>query len=288
MRLVTFSDARGTRIGRLEGERVVDLADGAPELPRELRALLAAGPLALGRAATAAGASLPLAGLRLEAPIPRPGKILAVGLNYRAHAAERGSEPPLVPVIFNKQSTSVAGPFDAIHRPRASEALDYEGELGFVIGRVCRHVPRARAFEVIAGFVVVNDVSVRDWQARSPTLTMGKSCDTHCPFGPALVTPDEIGDPLALGLRTWVNGALRQDASTKDMIFGPAELVEHLSAAFTLEPGDLVSTGTPAGVAAAAKPPRWLVPGDVVRVEIERVGAIENRVVTEPPGTLRL
>jgi 2-keto-4-pentenoate hydratase/2-oxohepta-3-ene-1,7-dioic acid hydratase in catechol pathway len=282
MRLVTFSDERGRRIGRLQGERVVDLADAAPELPRDLAALLAAGPAALARAASASGAALPLAALRLEAPVPRPGKILAVGLNYRAHAAETGREPPAVPVIFNKQTTSVAGPFDAIHRPRASEALDYEGELGFVIGRRCRHVPRARAADVIAGWVVVNDVSVRDWQARSPTMTMGKSFDTHCPFGPALVTPDEVADPLALRLRTWVNGELRQDATTKDLIFDPAALIEHLSTAFTLEPGDLVSTGTPAGVAVAMKPPRWLVPGDVVRVEIEGVGAIENRIVAEP------
>jgi 2-keto-4-pentenoate hydratase/2-oxohepta-3-ene-1,7-dioic acid hydratase in catechol pathway len=288
MRLVTFSDARGRRIGRLEGERVVDLADAAPELPRELAALLAAGPLALGRAGTASGATLALAGLCLEAPVPRPGKILAVGLNYRAHAAERDREPPAVPVIFNKQTTTVVGPFDPIHLPRASDALDYEGELGFVIGRRCRHVPRARAAEVIAGWVVVNDVSVRDWQSRSPTLTMGKSFDTHCPFGPALVTSDEIPDPLALRLRTWVNGELRQDAKTADLIFDPAVLIEHLSTAFTLEPGDLVSTGTPAGVAAAMKPPRWLAPGDVVRVEIEGVGAIENRVVPEPPDTPRL
>jgi len=279
MRLMTFSDARGTRIGRLEGERVVDLADAAPELPRELRALLAAGPLALGRAATATGASLPLAGLRLEAPIPRPGKILAVGLNYRAHAAETGREPPPVPVIFNKQTTSVIGPSDAIHRPRASEALDYEGELGFVIGRSCRHVPRARAAEAIAGFVVVNDVTVRDWQARSPTMTMGKSFDTHCPFGPALVTLDEVGDPLALRLRTWVNGELRQDASTKDLIFDPAALVEHLSTAFTLEPGDLISTGTPAGVGLGKKPPVYLSAGDRVELGIEGLGEQANEVV---------
>jgi 2-keto-4-pentenoate hydratase/2-oxohepta-3-ene-1,7-dioic acid hydratase in catechol pathway len=287
MRLVTFSDGRGARLGRLEGERVLDLAEAAPELPREMRALLAAGAPALARAAGASGAALPLAQVRLEAPL-RPGKILAVGLNYRAHAAETGREPPAVPVIFNKQTTSVAGPFDAIQRPRASQALDYEGELGFVIGRTCRHVPRERAAEVIAGFVVVNDVSVRDWQARSPTMTMGKSFDTHCPFGPALVTPDEAGDPLALRVRTWVNGELRQDASTKDLIFDPAALIEHLSTAFTLEPGDLVSTGTPAGVAAAMKPPRWLVPGDVVRVEIEGVGAIENRVLDEPADTANL
>src|SRR5262245_49654474 len=163
MRLVTFSDASGTRIGRLDAEGVIDLAEAAPELPRELAALLAAGPLALGRASVASGPSLALTSVRLEAPVPRPGKILAVGLNYRDHVAETGRELPSVPVIFNKQSTSALGPFADIHRPRASTRLDYEGELGFVIGRRCRHVPRARAHEVIAGFVVVNDVTVRDW-----------------------------------------------------------------------------------------------------------------------------
>jgi len=288
VRLVTFSDGRGTRIGRLEGDEVIDLAAAAPELPRDLAGLLAAGPLALGRASSAESTRLPLEGLRLAAPIPRPGKILAVGLNYRDHVAETGRELPKVPVIFNKQSTAATGPFDPVHCPRASDKLDYEGELGFVIGRVCRHVPRARAAEVIAGWVVVNDVSVRDWQGRSPTMTMGKSFDTHCPFGPALVSSDEVGDPLGLSLRTWVNGELRQSASTKDLIFDPFTLIEHLSTAFTLEPGDLISTGTPAGVALAMKPPRWLVPGDVVRVEVERVGAIENRVIAEPADTDRI
>ncbi|MEN8161624.1 MAG: fumarylacetoacetate hydrolase family protein [Myxococcota bacterium] len=285
MRIVTFTDAAGTRIGRLEDEAVVDLAAAASELPRGLVALLAAGPLALGRASSADGPRLPVADLALEAPVPRPGKILAVGLNYRDHAAETGRDPPPVPVIFNKQTTAANGPYAPVHLPRASSALDYEGELGVVIGRRCRHVPRDRASEVIAGYVVVDDVTVRDWQARSPTMTMGKSFDTHCPFGPALVTPDEVGDPLGLSLRTWVNGELRQSASTKDLIFDPFVLIEHLSTAFTLEPGDLISTGTPAGVAAAMKPPRWLVPGDVVRVEIEGLGVIENHVIPEPDDT---
>jgi 2-keto-4-pentenoate hydratase/2-oxohepta-3-ene-1,7-dioic acid hydratase in catechol pathway len=285
MRVATFTDAAGTRIGRLEGEEVVDLAVAAPELPRDLIGLLAAGLLAIGRASSAEGPRLPLTTLRLEAPVPRPGKILAVGLNYRDHIAETGREPPKVPVIFNKQTTATVGSDAPVHLPRASTALDYEGELGVVIGRRCRHVPRDRAGEVIAGYVVVNDVTVRDWQARSPTMTMGKSFDTHCPFGPALVTPDEVADPLALSLRTWVNGELRQSASTKDLIFDPFVLIEHLSTAFTLEPGDLISTGTPAGVAAAMKPPRWLVAGDVVRVEIEGVGTIENRVIREPDDT---
>jgi 2-keto-4-pentenoate hydratase/2-oxohepta-3-ene-1,7-dioic acid hydratase in catechol pathway len=191
-------------------------------------------------------------------------------------------ERPGVPVFFNKQTTCVVGPGDDVHLPRVSSLLDYEGELGFVIGRRCRHVPRDRAAEVIAGYVVVNDVSVRDWQLRTPTMTMGKSFDTHGPMGPWLVTPDEVGDPHALELRTWVNGELRQHSNTRQLIFDCFAQVEHLSTAFTLEPGDVVTTGTPSGVGGAMQPPRFLVVGDVVRVEIERVGRIENRVVAEP------
>ncbi len=285
MRLVTFTHAGSTRVGRLEGDVVVDLGDSG--LPRKLRRLLAAGAEALASAARATGPRLALADVRLRAPIPNPRKVLAVGLNYADHIAETGREAPKVPVIFNKQVTAVTGPAADIHRPRASRALDYEGELGFVVGRRCRHVPRERAYEVIAGYVVVNDFTIRDWQGRSPTMTMGKSWDTHCPFGPALVTPDEV-DPANLELRTWVNGELRQHSNTKHLIFDCAALVEHLSTAFTLEPGDLVSTGTPSGVALAMQPPKWLVPGDVVRVEIEGLGALENHVIEEPRDTARL
>jgi 2-keto-4-pentenoate hydratase/2-oxohepta-3-ene-1,7-dioic acid hydratase in catechol pathway len=196
--------------------------------------------------------------------------------------AEAGLERPAVPTVFNKQSTCVAGPRDPVHMPRVSSALDYEGELGFAIGRRCRHVPRARAHEVIAGYLVVNDVTVRDWQFRTPTWTMGKSFDTHGPLGPWLTTPDEVGDPHGLRLRTWVNGELRQDSSTKQLIFDCFALVEHLSTAFTLEPGDVVTTGTPGGVGIAMKPPRLLRVGDVVRVEIDGLGVLENEVVPEP------
>jgi 2-keto-4-pentenoate hydratase/2-oxohepta-3-ene-1,7-dioic acid hydratase in catechol pathway len=223
--------------------------------------------------------------VRLEAPILRPPKILGIGLNYAAHAAETGLDAPLVPTVFNKQSTAVTGPYDPIHLPRVSGKLDYEGELGFVVGRRCRHVPRDRAAEVIAGYLVVNDVSVRDWQRRSPTMTMGKSFDTHCPLGPWLTTPDEIADPHSLGLRTWVDGELRQDSSTKDLIYDCFALVEFLSTAFTLEPGDVISTGTPAGVGIGTKPPRFLQAGDVVRIEIEGLGQIENPVIPEPEDT---
>jgi 2-keto-4-pentenoate hydratase/2-oxohepta-3-ene-1,7-dioic acid hydratase in catechol pathway len=163
--------------------------------------------------------------------------------------------------------------------------LDYEGELAFVIGRRCRHVPKARAREVIAGYTVCNDVSVRDWQMRVRTMTMGKSFDTHGPLGPWIVTSDELEDPHTLGLRTWVNGELRQDSNTKELIFDCFDLVEHLSTAFTLEPGDVISTGTPSGVGIAKKPPLLLVAGDVVKIEIEGIGTIENPVIDEPEDT---
>ncbi len=287
MRVATFSHRGAARLGVVDGDGVLDLAVAAPSLPRDMLGFLAAGAPALDAARAAAGrpgARLPLADVRLHAPVPRPGKFLAIGLNYADHVAESGMERPAVPVFFNKQTTCVVGPEDDVHLPRASSLLDYEGELGFVIGRRCRHVPRERAAEVIAGYVVVNDVSVRDWQLRTPTMTMGKSFDTHGPMGPWLVTPDEVGDPHALELRTWVNGELRQHSSTRQLIFDCFAQVEHLSTAFTLEPGDVVTTGTPSGVGGAMRPPRFLVEGDVVRVEVERVGRIENRVVVEPVG----
>jgi 2-keto-4-pentenoate hydratase/2-oxohepta-3-ene-1,7-dioic acid hydratase in catechol pathway len=279
MRLVSFTHQGALRWGRLEGDAIVDLAGGA--LPGSVLALLEAGEAALAAARAASGPRVALASVKLHAPVLRPPKILGIGLNYADHARETNQKTPEVPLVFNKQVTAVSGPFDPIVRPRVSQHLDYEGELGFVIGRRCRHVPRAEARRVIAGFVVVNDVSVRDWQRRTPTMTMGKSFDTHCPFGPALVTADEIADEGRLEISTWVNGERRQHSRTDQLIFDCAALIEHLSTAFTLEPGDLVTTGTPAGVAVAMTPPRWLVPGDVVRVAIEGLGAIENRVVDE-------
>jgi 2-keto-4-pentenoate hydratase/2-oxohepta-3-ene-1,7-dioic acid hydratase in catechol pathway len=279
MRLVSFTHEEQRRWGRTEGDAVVDLT--AAGIAPTVLALLEAGEPALVAARRASGASLALASVKLSAPVLRPPKILGIGLNYADHARETNQKTPEVPLVFNKQVTATAGPYDAIVRPRVSHDLDYEGELGFVIGKRCRHVPRASAREVIAGFVVVNDVSVRDWQRRTPTMTMGKSFDTHCPFGPALVTRDEVRDEGALAISTWVNGERRQHSNTNQLIFDCAALIAHLSTAFTLEPGDLISTGTPAGVAVAMNPPKWLVPGDVVRVEIEGLGAIENRVTDE-------
>jgi 2-keto-4-pentenoate hydratase/2-oxohepta-3-ene-1,7-dioic acid hydratase in catechol pathway len=290
MRLCTFSHAGATSFGLVLDDGVVDLAAAAPELPREMIELLAAGDAALRRAREAAARAprLPLDAVRLGPPILRPPKFLAIGLNYADHVAESGLEAPKLPTVFNKQSTCVAGPHDPIHMPRVSKALDYEGELGFVVGRRCRHVPRERASEVIAGYLVVNDVSVRDWQLRVPTWTMGKSFDTHGPIGPWLTTPDEVGDPHGLRVRTWVNGELRQDSNTKHLIFDCFAIVEHLSTAFTLEPGDVVATGTPGGVGIAMKPPRLLQVGDVVRVDVTGLGTLENAVVDEPASTVQL
>jgi 2-keto-4-pentenoate hydratase/2-oxohepta-3-ene-1,7-dioic acid hydratase in catechol pathway len=279
VRFVSFTHQDTLRWGRLEGDAIVDLS-GAGVAPSVL-ALLEAGRAALATAQRASGPRIARADVKLHAPVLRPPKILGIGLNYADHARETNQKTPEAPLVFNKQVTATSGPFDAIVRPRVSQHLDYEGELGFVIGARCRHVPRARARDVIAGFVVVNDVSVRDWQRRTPTMTMGKSFDTHCPFGPALVTADEVANEGALEISTWVNGERRQHSNTNQLIFDCAALIEHLSTAFTLEPGDLVSTGTPAGVAVAMNPPKWLVPGDVVRVEIAGLGAIENRVVDE-------
>jgi 2-keto-4-pentenoate hydratase/2-oxohepta-3-ene-1,7-dioic acid hydratase in catechol pathway len=221
--------------------------------------------------------------------VPRPPKFLAIGLNYADHRAESKTivsvEQSPHQLWFNKQSTCVIGHRQPIHVPRASSVVDYEGELAFVVGRRCRHVPAGRAREVIAGYTVVDDVSVRDWQRNTPTMTMGKSFDTHGPTGPWMVTADEVPDPHRLRLRTWVNGELRQDASTSDMIFNCWQMVEHLSMAFTLEPGDVISTGTPAGVGIARQPPALLKAGDTVRIEVEGVGVLENPVIDEPADT---
>ena len=192
-------------------------------------------------------------------------------------------ETPVVPMIFNKQSLSATGPYEDIHDPKVSEMLDFEGELTFVIGKKCRHVPKEKAHEVIAGYTIANDLSVRDWQLRVPTFTIGKSFDTHCPFGPAIVTPDEISDPHNLDLITEVNGEQRQSSNTKNLIFNCFDLVEHLSTAFTLEPGDLVLTGTPGGVGVIEG--KFLKKGDVIKISISELGHIENKVVDEPVST---
>jgi 2-keto-4-pentenoate hydratase/2-oxohepta-3-ene-1,7-dioic acid hydratase in catechol pathway len=224
--------------------------------------------------------------VRLEALVPRPGKVLAIGMNYGDHIRETGRAAPEHQVWFAKQATCIVGPNDAIRIPKVSDKVDYEAELCVVIGRRCRRVPRARAAEVIAGYMCGNDVSVRDWQQRSPTMMMGKGFDTHGPTGPWIVTPDEIGDVGRLRVRCLLNGAVMQDASTAEMIFDIPAQIEHLTAAFTLEPGDVIFTGTPAGVGNWRDPPVRLKAGDRVRVEIEGVGALENVCEAEAGETV--
>jgi len=227
----------------------------------------------------------PLDKVRIVAPV-QPRKFLAIGLNYADHIAESGLQAPEVPFFFNKQVTCVVGPGADVHMPRVSSLLDYEAELAIVIGKRCRHVPVEQAAEVIAGYTIANDVSVRDWQLRTPTMTIGKSFDTHGPLGPWTVTAEELGDPHDLGIRAFVNGEQRQDGNTGEMVFNCFEQVAHLSEAFTLEPGDVIATGTPAGVGAARQPfPEGLLKvGDVVRIEIDGIGELENTVIGEPDG----
>jgi 2-keto-4-pentenoate hydratase/2-oxohepta-3-ene-1,7-dioic acid hydratase in catechol pathway len=234
-----------------------------------------------------ASARYALEDIRLLAPV-LPRKYLAIGLNYADHIAESGMEAPQFPVFFNKQVTCVVGPDADVHMPRVSTLLDYEGELAIVIGTRCRHVPVKQAAEVIAGYTIANDVSVRDWQLRAPTMTMGKSFDTHGPLGPWLVTPDELGDPHVLAIKTYVNDELRQDGNTHEMIYDCYQQVAHLSEAFTLEPGDVIATGTPAGIGAVHQPfPEGLLKvGDVIRVQIDGIGELRNTVVEEPPDYL--
>ncbi len=292
MRLVSFSlDGGSARPGLVVGDEVIDLGDPVTGLPSTMRELLALGPVALeqARAAPAGRAARhALAEVRRHAPVPDPPAILAIGMNYRAHVAEMGREPPEWQYWFNKQRTSIAGPGDDIVLPAVSDMVDYEGELAMVIGRRCQHVPADRAHEVVAGYTIVNDVSARDWQWRTPTFTVGKSFDTHAPCGPELVTGDELGDPGALTIRTWVNDELRQDSTTADMIFGCAAMIAYLTTAFPLEPGTVIATGTPAGVGAGLDPPRFLSGGDTVRIAIEGIGELSNPVVQggrpEPVG----
>ena len=285
MKLITFTESSRTRIGLLQGEQIVDLSQAAPALPYDMLTLLEAGDTALQKAARHADAATHFAAadVVIEAPMRRPPKILAIGLNYRAHAEESNMDIPKYPVVFTKQATSANGPYAPIHSPKETKMLDYEGELGIVIGKRCRRVSKDDASKVIAGFCVLNDVSVREWQflATPPQFTMGKSWDTHNPFGPAIVTADEV-DPHHLMLRTFVNGELRQETNTDDLIFNCYDIIEFLSTAFTLEPGDVIATGTPSGVGAAMQPQATLQIGDIVKVEVEGLGFIENEVIAEP------
>lgn len=288
MKLASIRSADNYRAVAVLDEEVVDLSAADLQLPAQMVELLEVENLAerVSAAIDSGAGRSPLNPGTLAAPVPRPRKFFGVGLNYADHVAEAGLPTPEYPTVFAKMPTCVAGPFDDVELPLVSSDLDYEGELGFVVGKRCRHVSREDAASVIAGYVVVNDLSVRDYQLRAQQWVLGKSFDTHGPFGPWIVTADEI-DPHSLDLKTLVNGEVRQHSNTSNLIFDCFEQVELLSSVCTLEPGDVVATGTCGGVGLSFDPPRFLVPGDVVRVELEGIGAIENTVVAEPAPTAR-
>ena len=279
MKLVRYRDGAGASVGVVKGEGIVPLGNEYPTM----LALIAAGPEALRAIAAkldGAQPAIPLADAKLLAPIERPGKYLAIGMNYGKHLEEAdrlGVPRASHQVWFNKQTTCLAGPFDAIE-PGNTEKLDYEVELGAVIGKIAKNVTEADARNYVFGYVVANDVSARDFQFHSQTMTMGKSFDTHGPIGPWIVTADEIADPHALELKCFVHGERRQASNTRHMIANLWQQIAYLTSAFTLEPGDLIATGTPEGVGVGMQPQVFLQPGDVVRCEIEGIGAIENRV----------
>lgn len=281
MKLLRFKQDDGmAHLGVAVGERIVALdCLGFPTMLN----LIESGSEGLARVRAhiaSASAKLALAETALLAPIEKPGKYLAIGMNYTKHLAEAdklGVPRAGYQVWFNKQTTCLVGPYDQID-PGVTEKLDYEIELGVVIGRRAKGVSEADASKFVFGYFVANDVSARDWQFHSPTFTMGKSFDTHGPIGPWIVTADEITNPHALGLRTYVNGELRQESNTSLMRASVWQQIAYLTTAFTLEPGDLIATGTPEGVGVSRTPPVFLRRGDVVRCEIDGIGAIENRV----------
>ncbi len=284
MKLITYSYENSIHIGAVVGDEVVD-STGSLDIPNDMIEFLVAGNTAkkaMQALIDSGDNRIPLVNIKLLAPIPRPGKFLGISLNYADHIAETQLEKPEYPTFFTKQSSCVIADGEAIHRPIVSEKLDYEGELAFVIGKRCKNVPVEYAHQVIAGFTIVNDVSVRDWQIRSPTWMLGKSFDTHGPMGPWIVTTDEITDPHNLNLKTWIDNELRQDSNTKNMIFNCYEMIEYLSKAMTLEPGDVIATGTPSGVGVKMKPRGYMKPGQTAKIEIEQIGVLSNPVIAEP------
>lgn len=271
MRLVTVRLDGSTRAGRVDGDAVVLLDEV------DVRAVLA-DPDGLSRAADAGGESVPLADCDLAPLIPRPDKIACVGLNYRSHIQETGRDAPTHPTYFAKYSRSLIGAHDPIHLPppSVSESVDWECELGVVIGTPVRHASPDEALAAIAGYTIVNDVSVRDWQRRSTQFLVGKTFEATTPIGPVLVTADELGDGSGLAIRTEVDGVVKQDGNTSDLIFGAVDLVVDLSKVMTLDPGDVISTGTPEGVGAARTPPEFLQPGQTLTTTIQGIGELVN------------
>ena len=290
MRLVTFSDAAGVRIGALdEAGALRDITAAAPSLPRDMLGLIAAGPATLAAARDALGKAPIVAGAKILAPIPRPPKnVFCVGKNYHEHAKEFAGSGfdggakdvvPPYPVVFSKPHTSIIATGEPIlGHLDPTGGLDYEGELAVVIGQGGRGISKGDALKHVFGYTIINDVTARHLQKRHSQWVLGKGLDSFCPMGPAILTADDVPDPTALTLTTWVNGERRQHAPVSDLIFDIPTLIEAISAAITLEPGDVIATGTPAGVGIGFAPPRFLASGDVVRIEVPGIGVLENRV----------
>jgi acylpyruvate hydrolase len=288
MKLVTFVHNNRTRLGALTASEneVIDLNLANSAIPDAMIPFLEAGKEALALAQQAissapAAATIQRSAVKLKAPIPRPGKIICIGLNYRDHAGETGQAVPTYPTVFAKFNNVVIGPDEPIIIPKLTDQVDYEAELGFVIGKTARHVPLEQALDYVAGYVPFHDVSARDFQNRTSQWTLGKTFETFGPMGPALVTADEIPDPQTLDISLSIGGEVLQKSNTRELIFNVQQLLSILSGIMTLEPGDLVSTGTPSGVGAARNPKRWLRPGETVKLEIAKLGTLSNPVIAE-------
>jgi len=279
MKLVTFcSETTELRPGVLTEAGVVDLVATDRSIASSLREIFAKGELKKASAAAASDSAVLVPNATLRAPISDPQKVVCIGLNYRDHAIETGAEIPSEPIVFSKFPSAIIGPEEPISLPASSSEVDYEAELVVVIGRRAKSVSKVEAMDYVAGYTMGNDVSARDWQIKKPggQWMMGKTFDSFAPVGPAIVTTDEIPNPESLAIKLRLNGETMQDSTTSELIFGIAEVVSYLSQVFTLEPGDLIFTGTPPGVGFARKPPIFLKAGDVCEVEIEGLGVLRN------------
>ncbi len=274
MKLVTIRTGNGTRAGRLDGDTVVELASS------DVGALLASGEAGLAAAKTADGPRHDYASVDLAPVVPRPPKIICVGQNYMAHIAEMGSQPPKYPTLFAKYTRALIGPRDNITLPKASDKIDWEVELALVIGKEGRHLTEANALDVVAGYTVLNDVSVRDYQRRTEQWLQGKTFEGMTPVGPVLVTSDEL-DASDLALSTEIDGEVMQSSRTSDLLFKPAEILAYISTIISLEPGDIIATGTPSGVGSGRKPQVWLQAGQTVTCKVEGIGELVNKCVAE-------
>lgn len=284
MKLATFTADGGPELGIVQGDTIVSINRAAPNLAVDMIALIGNWDSVKGEVKSIAAAAdhvLPLADVTLNAPVGRPGKIFAIGLNYADHIEESGMDTPEQQVWFTKAVTSVNGPYDPVQIPKISPFVDYEAELVAIIGKGGKHIPKDKVAEHIFGYCVGNDVTERLWQHRTPQWSLGKSFDTHAPIGPWITTGDEVGDPHNLDIKCWVDDELRQDSNTSHLVFDIWDQVEQLSQAMTLEPGDLIFTGTPGGIGAAMDPRKFLQPGEKVRCEIGELGMIEGVLQSE-------